>query len=55
MKKTQKKGLALHRETVRNLGDGSLRKVAGAARVHIPLGYGDNTDPVYSWSDDTLP
>jgi hypothetical protein len=57
MQKKQKKtgALALHRETLRLLGSSELQGVAGGARIHIPVGYADDTTPVYSYVDDTNP
>jgi hypothetical protein len=43
--------LALRRETLRRLGNSELQEVAGAARVHIPLGYAEDTTPIYSYED----
>ena len=43
--------LALHKETLRLLGTSDLRDVAGGARIHIPIGYADDTTPIYA--DDT--
>jgi hypothetical protein len=55
-KKEKKTGvLALHRETLRLLGGSELRGVVGGGRVHIPIGYADDTTPIYSWVDDTNP
>jgi hypothetical protein len=51
--KTKRKtsALALRTETLRRLEDSALQGVAGAARVHIPLGFADDTTPIYSYAD----
>ena len=49
MKAKQKTGvLALRRETLRLLGDSELRRVDGAARLWRPVGFDDDTAPIYS-------
>ena len=53
-KKTQKQktsSLTLRKETLRRLEDSVLQGAVGAARVHIPLGYEEDTTPIYSYVD----
>jgi hypothetical protein len=49
MEKNQQKakGLALRKETLRLLDPSELQAVAGAGRIHIPIGYRDDTTPIY--------
>jgi len=48
--------LALRKETLRRLGTSDLQEVAGgASRIRIPIGYGDDTTPIYADVDDTNP
>ena len=42
--------LRLQAETLRRLDDSELPGVAGGARIRIPVGYADDTTPIY---DDT--
>ena len=50
--KTKKtSGLTLHKETLRRLKRSELQRVAGAGRVHIPIGFADDTTPIYSYED----
>jgi hypothetical protein len=42
--------LALHRETLRQLESAKLQAVAGGGRLRVPVGYADDTTPIY---DDT--
>jgi len=52
MKAKQKTGvLALRRETLRLLGDSELRRVDGAARMWRPVGFDDDTAPIYSYEE----
>ncbi|HKH47376.1 MAG TPA: hypothetical protein VKM72_22190 [Thermoanaerobaculia bacterium] len=57
MKKKQLKAkqkasqLALRRETLRSLGDSELRGVDGAARGWKPVGFDDDTTPIYSYEE----
>jgi hypothetical protein len=39
--------LTLHKETLRHW-------VSGGIRIHIPVGFQDDTTPIYSWVDDTM-
>ena len=43
--------LQLRTETLRRLDNGKLRALAGGVRIHIPIGYGPDTTPIYG--DDT--
>ena len=49
MKKQKKSSssLTLRKETLRRLGSSELQGVAGGVRIHIPLGYADDTTPIY--------
>jgi hypothetical protein len=49
--KTKKKtsSLALRKETLRWLGTSELQGVAGAAKIWVPIGFGDDTTPIYSY------
>jgi hypothetical protein len=42
--------LTLQTETLRRLDDSQLHRVAGGARIWKPLGFADDTTPIY---DDT--
>jgi hypothetical protein len=42
--------LVLHRETLRQLESSKLQAVAGGGRLRVPVGYADDTTPLY---DDT--
>ena len=43
--------LALHKETLRSLGDSELQGVAAGARGYKPVGFDDDTTPIYSYED----
>lgn len=43
----KKATLTLHKETIRQW-------VTGGARIHIPIGFADDTTPIYMDYDDTL-
>jgi len=43
--------LTLRRETLRRLDSSELQKAAGAVRIWKPLGFADDTTPVYGWSE----
>jgi hypothetical protein len=45
--------LSLRRETLRRLDDGQLQGVAGGGRLRVPVGFADNTEPVYDPADTT--
>jgi len=49
-KKTKQKVtlLALRKETLRRLEDSELRGAVGAARMWKPVGFDDDTTPIYS-------
>jgi hypothetical protein len=47
--------LVLRRETLRRLDASDLERVAGGGRIRIPIGWADDTTPIYSWVDDTNP
>lgn len=47
----KKTSLRLQTETLRRLDDARLQGVAGGGRIRIPVGYADDTTPVYG--DDT--
>ena len=47
--------LVLRRETLRRLETADLERVAGEGRIRIPIGWADDTTPIYSWVDDTNP
>jgi hypothetical protein len=42
--------LSLRRETLRRLDDESLQGAAGGGRLRVPVGFADDTTPLY---DDT--
>lgn len=54
MRTRKVKSLALQKETLRPLETSELQAMAGGVRIWKPVGFADNTDPLYSWSDDTL-
>jgi hypothetical protein len=43
--------LTLRKETLRLLEGSELRAAIGGARIHIPIGYADDTTPFYNWVD----
>jgi len=43
--------LALHKETLRRLEDSELRGAVGAARLWRPVGFDDDTTPIYSYEE----
>ncbi|HKH47375.1 MAG TPA: hypothetical protein VKM72_22185 [Thermoanaerobaculia bacterium] len=43
--------LALRKETLRSLGDSELRGVDGAARMWKPVGFDDDTTPIYAYEE----
>jgi len=43
--------LALHRETLRRLENSELQGVAGGARIYKPVGFDDDTTPIYGYED----
>jgi hypothetical protein len=47
LKPKKTSGLTVHKETLRQLEAPELRGVAGAARIHIPIGFADDTTPIY--------
>jgi hypothetical protein len=47
--------IALHRETLRQLGTSELQGIRAGGRLRVPVGYADDTSPVYSYVDDTNP
>jgi hypothetical protein len=48
------KPLVLRMETLQSLDGSGLRAAAGGVRIWRPLGIAENTDPLYSWDDDTI-
>jgi hypothetical protein len=51
--KGQKAGsLILKKETLGSLDGAKLRAVVGGARAHYPIGYADDTSPIYPIYDD---
>jgi hypothetical protein len=40
--------LKLHSETLRRLDDSRLQGVAGGGRLRVPVGYADDTTPIYN-------
>lgn len=56
MKKKQqmikKSALTTHKETLHLLWKEELRGVIGKSRIHIPIGYQDDTTPIYDDRDD---
>ena len=53
-KKTQKQktsSLTLRKETLRRLEDSALQRVAGGAKIWIPVGHADDTTPIYSYQE----
>jgi hypothetical protein len=54
MRTTKVTSLTLQKETLRPLENSDLPAVAGGVRIWKPVGRADNTDPIYSWEDDTL-
>jgi hypothetical protein len=43
--------LALRRETLRRLDSSDLQKASGAVRIWKPVGFADDTSPIYGWSE----
>ena len=56
MKKDPQKAkpLALRKETLRQLDAAKLQNVAAGVRIWKPVGFADDTSPIYGWEDDTL-
>lgn len=56
MQKKLQKTIALiaRRETIRQLDSSRLPEVAGGVRMWRPVGFADDSTPVYGWVDDTL-
>ena len=53
-KASQKKtSLRLQTETLHPLDDRRLQGAAGGGRIRIPVGYADNTTPIYDDADTT--
>jgi len=48
MQKTKRGITALRKETLRLLGPSELQGVAGQVRIRIPVGYADDTTPIYA-------
>lgn len=48
----QGSSLALHRETLRRLADSALRGAAGGARMWKPLGFDEDTTPIFIYEDE---
>jgi hypothetical protein len=46
-KVSQKATLGLRKETLHQLDDSQMQAVAGAGRIHIPIGFADDTTPIY--------
>lgn len=46
--KQKTNALALRRETLRQLEESDLREAAGGGRIRIPVGFADDTTPIYS-------
>lgn len=53
MKTTPKTSLRLRTETLRRLDDSKLQGVAGGVRIWKPVGFADDTTPIYEEYDDT--
>lgn len=53
MKKTAKTKLGLKAETLRRLDGSQLSGAIGGVRIWKPVGFADDTTPVYGWADDT--
>jgi hypothetical protein len=51
--KKQSKTLILRKETLRHLDGSELKEAAGGGRLRVPVGFADDTSPVYAWVDDT--
>ena len=43
--------LGLKRETLRRLDDSQMQAVAGGGRLRVPIGYADDTTPIYGDTD----
>lgn len=41
----------LRKETLRRLDDAQLQRAAGGARLRVPVGFADNTTPIYDDTD----
>jgi hypothetical protein len=48
----QSSPLALHKETLRRLADSELRGAAGGARIRVPVGFDDDTEPIFVYEDE---
>lgn len=52
MQKQTSKALVLRKESIRQLDSSRLRDVAGGVRIWKPVGFADDTTPVYGWEDE---
>ncbi|MFL6234432.1 MAG: hypothetical protein ACJ76N_14970 [Thermoanaerobaculia bacterium] len=43
---------ALCKETLRQLDNSELQGVAGAGRIRVPVGFNEDTTPVYDYVDE---
>ena len=44
--------LALRKETLRQLEDSKLQGAVGAVRMWRPVGFAEDTTPIYDWVDE---
>jgi hypothetical protein len=47
----ERTSLTLRKETLRRLDSSDLQKAAGAVRIWKPVGFADDTTPIYDWSE----
>jgi hypothetical protein len=52
LKAKQTSPLALRKETLRRLDDSQLQGVAGAGRIRVPVGFAEDTTPIYDYVDE---
>lgn len=51
--KQKRSSLALQKETLHRLDRSQLQGVVGGVRMWRPVGFADDTTPIYDWVDDT--
>ena len=50
--KQKASALMLRKETLRQLEDSKLQGAVGAVRIWKPVGFAEDTTPVYDWVDE---
>lgn len=50
--KQKTRSLALHKSTLQRLEDSELQRVDGRTRIRIPVGFDDDTAPIFGYEDE---